>query len=68
MRSFASDAHKTPAFAFEMRLSCGIVLRTTGKVVHGAINLNRNACFANGEVHCVSADFMLTHDVYAFCP
>jgi hypothetical protein len=34
--------------------------------VYAAIDLNREACFANGEVHGVASNLMLPHDVYAF--
>ncbi len=66
MRFFGAEADETPANVFEMLLTHRIVFSTAFHVVDAAVDLNRNACAANGEVHCVSSDLMLAHDMYAF--
>jgi hypothetical protein len=47
-------------------LSLRVVLGAAWKRVDAAIDLDCDARFANCEIHGVSADLMLTHDVYAF--
>lgn len=49
-----------------MRLALCVVFGATGKVVHGAVNLNRYACPPNSEVDRVTTDVVLAHNVDAF--
>jgi hypothetical protein len=63
---FAGETYETPALAFEMGLAFRVILRASGQIMHAAVDLNRNARFADGEVYDVAADFMLTHGMNSF--
>ena len=69
-RSGALDAYlptKSHTFrAFDVGLALRVVFGAAGKIMDGAIYLDRNTGAPNGEIDRIAANVVLTHDVNAF--